>query len=48
MWNFIKFNIPEEEADILQADEEGNCLLPDNCLHLEQKDTRKHKSQKPH
>jgi hypothetical protein len=27
-------NLPEEEVDILQADEEGNCLLPGNCLHL--------------
>ena len=30
----IMLNLPEEEVDILQADEEGNCLLPDNCLHL--------------
>jgi hypothetical protein len=32
--NSIMLNLPEEEVDILQADEEGNCLLPDNCLHL--------------
>ena len=32
--NLIMLNLPEEGVDILQADEEGNCLLPDNCLHL--------------